>query len=229
MSTMRLLGGTCFLALVMAMPAAAQDSEVAPRYGNGPQYSTPAEQAQTENLNRQYTNGTDESPNALNGEAPRGTPSMQAQQYDEQRAQYDATQQDYASQQDEYAAERAQYARDLRRYDLARYEYDYPRPYSYEFENVRLRSLDRIAEPSEQLYQVPIEGPTGRYVGRVRNVQIGPNGWPSRIEVALNRRVSVLVSPGHFRYDPYNRVLFTDLTRDDLWSTPGARVMQYED
>src|ERR1043166_7970574 len=47
---------------------------------------------------------------------------------------------------------------------------------------------------------------------------------PARIEVALNRVVSVWVSSGHFRYDPYEHVLFTDLTRDELWDMPGATV-----
>ena len=225
----KLLAGCALAALLAASPAFAQDSDSAGPYGNGPQYSTPAEQAQTQDLNRQSTNGTDVSPAALNGEAPSGTPSAQSQQYDQERAQYDQSQERYQDQRDRYRAERAQYNRDIRRYDLARYDYSYPRPYAYEFDAGSLRPLNRIAEPSQQLYEVPIEGPSGRFVGRVRNVQIGTGGWPLRLEVALNRRVSVWVSPGHFRYDPYNRVLFTDLSRDELWEMPDARVEQYQD
>jgi hypothetical protein len=39
-------------------------------YGNGPQYSTPAEQARTRDLNEQAISGTTQSPAVLNGEAP---------------------------------------------------------------------------------------------------------------------------------------------------------------
>ena len=49
-------------------------------------------------------------------------------------------------------------------------------------------------------------------------------GRPRRVEIALNRVVSVWVTPGHFRYDPDERVLFTDLNRDELWMMPGATV-----
>lgn len=43
---------------------------VAQPYGNGPQYSTPAEQAQTRALNERAIDGSTQSPAQLNGEAP---------------------------------------------------------------------------------------------------------------------------------------------------------------
>jgi hypothetical protein len=84
--------------------------------------------------------------------------------------------------------------------------------------------LDMIAEPSQQLADVPIEGPNGVWVGRIRNVETGPDGRPARIEVALNHRVSVWVSPRSIRFDPRARVGFTNMTREDLWQMPGATV-----
>jgi hypothetical protein len=69
-----------------------------------------------------------------------------------------------------------------------------------------------------------VEGPDGRWVGRVRNVDIAPNGRPGRVEIALNRRVSVWVPAGDLRLDPDAHVVFTDLSRADLWQMPGATV-----
>jgi hypothetical protein len=36
--------------------------------------------------------------------------------------------------------------------------------------------------------------------------------------------VSVWVQPGDLRFDPEQHMLYTDLTRGDLWSMPGATV-----
>jgi len=72
------------------------------------------------------------------------------------------------------------------------------------------------------LAQAPVEGPDGQWVGKVRNVEIAPDGRPARVEVALNRRVSVWVQPGNLRFDPQDHIVFTSLTRADLWQLPGA-------
>jgi hypothetical protein len=87
-----------------------------------------------------------------------------------------------------------------------------------------VRPLYLIADPTHQLWNAPVEGPSGRFVGKIRNVETGPDGRPARVEVALNRMVSVWVRPGDLRFDPENHVVFTDLTRDDLWNMPGATM-----
>jgi len=201
-------------------PTAAQG------YRANSQESSPAEKAQTQQLNEQALSGTTQPPAELNGEA--GAQQMvqsDRQQYENQQQQYQDRQQQYEQQRERYRADRRQYARDVRHYDLARYEWtDYPRVYVYRYEAPDLRRLYLIADPTHQLAQLPVEGPSGRFVGKVRNVETGPDGRPQRIEVALNRIVSVWVSPGHFRYDPGQRVLFTDLNRSDLWTMPGATV-----
>lgn len=149
----------------------------------------------------------------------------QRAQYDQQRAQYEQNQQRYQDQQDRYRAQRHRYIHDLRRYDLARYEWtDWPRVYVYEYSSHRVRPLYLIADPTHQLFNAPVEGPSGRFVGKIRSVETGPDGRPARVEVALNRMVSVWVRPGDLRYDPNNHVAFTDLDRDDLWNMPGATV-----
>jgi len=208
------------VALTAAGPVAGQD------YGHTPQVSTPAEKAQTQQLNAQAIEGTTQAPAELNGQAaPQQIAQSDQQQYEDQQRQYQDQQQQYEQQRAQYRDEQRRYVRDVRRYDLARYEWsDYPRVYVYRYDAPDLRRLYLIADPTHQLAQVPVEGPSGRFVGKVRNVEAGPDGRPRRIEVALNRVVSVWVTPGHFRYDPNQRVLFTDLTRGELWTMPGATV-----
>ena len=163
----------------------------------------------------QYTEPPNQYPNNSGG------PS----QYDAQQQQYQGQMQQYRDQQQRYSNDRERYMRNLRDYDIAQYEWSYPAPYAYHYgRGYGLRPLYLIAEPSQQLAQAPVEGPGGRWVGRVRNVDIGPDGRPFRIEVALNRRVSVWVSPGDLRFDPAEGILYTDLSRGDLWSMPGATI-----
>lgn len=171
----------------------------------------------------QYTEPPNQYPNAAEGNVP---PQSGAQdQYQMQRQQYEDQLQQYQNAQQHYRYDRSRYARDLRAYDLAQYEWSYPAPIAYHYgDYYGLRPLYLIAEPSTQLWRAPVEGPDGRWVGRVRNVDIAPDGRPLRVEVALNRRVSVWVQPGDLRYDPADHVLFTDLTRGDLWTMPGATV-----
>ena len=129
----------------------------------------------------------------------------------------------YGEQQQNYQNERQRYAEDIRDYDLAQYAWTYPAPVQYRYDEGGLQPLYLIAEPSQQLSQVPVAGP-GNWVGRVRNVETGPDGRPLRVEIALNRRVSVWVRPGDLRFDPDGHVLYTDLTRDRLWEMPGATI-----
>jgi len=232
MRTKSLVLGSAGISIMAAFMMAS--SSLAQGYSANSQESTPAERAQTQQLNNQATNGTTQSPAELNGNAFASQQMAQSDrdQYDDQQQQYDQQQQQYQDQQEryqdqraQYRAQRHQYVRDLRRYDLATYEWtDYPRVYVYRYEGPQLRRLYVIADPTHQLAQVPIEGPSGRFIGKVRNISTDVDGRPLRVEVALNRKVSVMVKPDHFRFDPESRVLFTDLTRDDLWSLPGGTI-----
>lgn len=206
---------------VLALAGGFAAPSLAQYAGNPPQYSTPAEKAQTQQLNQQAVDGTIASPAALNGEggdpgAPSAVNQARRQRYEAQQAQY---QEDMAR----YRAQHRQYIRDIHRYDEARFYFtDYPHPYPYRYDDAHLERLYLIAEPSEQLANAPVEGRDGVWVGRVRNVEVGVDGRPRRVEVALNRRVSVWVDPGDMRFDPEDRIVFTDLSRADLWNMPGA-------
>lgn len=212
-----IMGGVAALALAgsFAAPGFAQYS------GNPPQVSTPEEKAQTQQLNTRAQEGTTASPAALNGQggdvnAPSAENQARQEQYQNQQAQYE---QDRAR----YEAQRRHYERNIHRYDEARYHFtDYPHAYPYRYEDAHLTRLYLIAEPSQQLANAPVEGPDGNWVGRVRNVEVGMDGRPRRVEVALNRRVSVWVSPGDLRFDPVNKIVYTNLSRADLWDLPGA-------
>lgn len=187
------------------------------RYGSGPPESTPTEMQQTGQLNQQQANGA-QSSNAAQ--------AQDQAQYEDQQQQYNGQMQNYQAQQQRYQDDRARYNANLAAYDLAQYEWSYPAAVVYHYgEGYGLRPLYLIAEPSTQLWRAPIEGPDGRWVGRVRNVEIAPDGRPSRVEVALNRRVSVWVRPGDLRYDPGTHILYTDLRRGDLWNMPGATLV----
>ncbi|HEY2033560.1 MAG TPA: hypothetical protein VGH02_07705 [Rhizomicrobium sp.] len=212
-----IMGGVAALALAgsFAAPGFAQ------YVGNPPQYSTPEERAQTQQLNAQAQDGTTASPSALNGQggdmdAPSATNRARQAQYQDQQAQYE---QDRAR----YEAQRRHYERNIHRYDEARFYFtDYPHAYPYRYEDAHLTRLYLLPEASEQLANAPVEGPGGNWVGRVRNVEIGMDSRPRRVEIALNHRVSVWVSPGDLRFDPVDHVVYTDLSRADLWDMPGA-------
>jgi hypothetical protein len=216
---------------LLAIPAVAQ-SDLYP-----PQYSSPAERAQTQQLNEQNADGANATPAQLNGEAqatqpdtygseqpPYGSePSDPQTQYQQQMQQYQNQQQQYQDQRTQYEDQKAQYHHELRWYDQARWNYDYPHSYAYEFDGPRLRHFSLIREPS-RFADVPVEGPDGAWVGRIRDVETAPDGRPERVEVSLNHRVSVWVDPRDLRFDPSENVVYTDLTRHALWDLPGATV-----
>ncbi len=138
--------------------------------------------------------------------------------------QYQDQQQQYQDQQQQYEDQKAHYRHELRWYDQARWNYDYPHAFAYEYDEPRLMRLYLMSEPSQQLADAPVEGPGGQWVGRVRNVETAPDGRAARVEIALNHRVSVWVDPRDLRFDPDEHVVYTDLTRHALWELPGATV-----
>jgi hypothetical protein len=148
------------------------------------------------------------------------------QQYQQQQQQYQQQQQDYQDKQGQYDDRKRQYDRDVQHYDRAQWNYnDYPAVYDYRYDdNPRLTRLYLIAEPSQQLANAPVEGPAGIWVGKVRNVETGVDGRPVHVEIALNHRVSVWVEPDNLRFDANDRVVFTNLTRAQLWNMLGATV-----
>lgn len=202
--------------------------------GNPPQYSSPAERAQTQQLNEQNIGGTTQSPAELNGDPARvsasgyggyddsqSAPDYQQQQYDQQGQQYRDRREQYLSERDRYDRERNDYRRSMRRYDQIRWDYNFPHPYADDYYDPRLQRLDLVWAPRRQLWNVPVQGRHGMWVGRIREVDRAVDGKLLRIEISLNRRVSVWVRPWNLRFDPDDHVAYTNLSRDDLWNMPG--------
>src|SRR5579871_2848028 len=160
-------------AAAMAGTAALAQSGHDNRYGSGPPESTPSEMQQTDQLNQQQMNGA---------ESDNTRQSQYQDQYQGQQQQYNDQMQHYQAQQQRYQYDRQRYNARLAAYDIARYEWSYPAPLTYHYgEGYGLQPLYLLAEPSQQLWRAPIEGPSGHWVGRVRNVEIAPDGRPSRI------------------------------------------------
>lgn len=197
---------------------AQPNPSAAPSYANPPStnYYGAAPPAPEQYGSPAQTPPTRPSPYAQNGDAQT--------QYQVQQQQYDEQQNAYQNREQAYEAQRGRYESNIRAYDRAMYDWAYPAAIAYRYDGGGLEPLYLIAEPSQQLFQIPVEDPGGRWVGRVRNVETAPDGRPARVEVALNRRVSVWVQPGDLRYDPDAHVLFTDLSRPQLWQLPGATV-----
>jgi len=245
-ATIALAGMISVMPTASFAQTASRDTNVRGSHQSQPQVSSPAEQQRTRELNLKAAGGTSQTPASLNGvtaptplpvvtapQASNGVPGYQLaqndnaqQQYQDQQQQYQQQQGEYQDKQNQYDDQKREYDHNIRRYDNARWNYnDYPTAFSYRYDDSpRLRRLYLIAEPSQQLANAPVEGPSGAWVGRIRNVETGVDGRPKRVEIALNRRVSVWVDPGDLRFDADDHVVFTDLTRDQLWQTPGATV-----
>jgi hypothetical protein len=148
------------------------------------------------------------------------------QQYQDQQQQYQQQQQQYQDKQQQYDEQKHVYDRNVRQYDQERWNYvDYPHAYAYRYEDSpQMMRLYLVAEPAQQMANAPVEGPSGMWVGKIRNIETGVDGRPARVEISLNRRVSVWVHPGDLRFDPDDHIVFTDLTRDQLWDMPGATI-----
>jgi hypothetical protein len=225
----------------------SQDNGLYGSQVNPPQVSSPAEKQETRKLNSQAVDGTTQSPAVLNGEAPATNtqtppadpqssnmpPHNQSaqndaaqQQYQEQQQQYQQQQQQYQDKQVQYDEQKRQYDHNVRHYDEARWAYtDYPTAYAYRYDDSpHLRRLYLIADPGQQLANAPVEGPSGNWVGRIRNIETGFDGRPTRVQIALNHRVFVWVGADNLRFDAEDHVVFTRLTRDDLWNSPDAAV-----
>ena len=216
----------------VATLALCASADIASAQNDPTQYSTPAEQQQTQQLNSQATNGTTTAtPEQLNGRPEaadsEGPPPPNAEQQE-----YERQLRINRAQQSQYEEESAQYHAQYGDAPVSDsgpppapppgYEptaYPPAPPYSY---SDNLWTLGRIADPTHQLAQLPIEGPDGRWIGKVRNVDVDSGGFARRLEVAVDPQHSVWVAPSHFRYDADNKLLFSDLSYDQLWQHPGA-------
>lgn len=169
--------------------------------------STPAEQAETARINRQI--GTDN--RAMDDRAKADNTRYQAErtQYQGQRTQYEGQLQNNQAQQAEYDAKSARYDELRDRYAAERAAYHrgaWPRRYA------SLTAMER----DDNLVGNRVELINGRSVGTVTDTSHGRNGSVTAVFVRLDNNRTVWIDATDVRYDRGERVIMTNLDRNDL-------------
>jgi len=164
------------------------------------QSSTPAEQAQTQQLNQNVTNAN----NAAVAQSDQANAEYQAQQqlYQQQLQQYRASRQNYEERSARYYAARDRYISAHARYHRgvwsSRYEHS-------------------IVVYKADLLGAPVETYNGRIVGHVEELALA-NGHVDALRVTLNHdRGDVWIESADLRFNADERVVKTDLDRHDLY------------
>lgn len=180
------LWGTCF---ALALSGAA--------LGQTATSSSPAEQAQTQQLN-QNADGASATP----GDTSNPQYQAQQQRYQDQQQQYQADRRKYEAQAERYEAARDRYAAERARYHRgiwpARYEHD------------MIVNTSDLLGASVQTYN-------GHTVGHVEEIAQSPSGHVDALRVALERGDGdVWIDAGDLRFDATEKLVMTDLDGRDL-------------
>jgi hypothetical protein len=208
------VSGLALSAFLIAAPAMAQQDNSFPTpsgdrvdaNGMPTTHSTPAEAAQTDNLNQQADSAAAQpSPQASDNDAQY---QAQQQQYQNQLQQNQQAQQDYQNQKAAYAdatahyedmrarfaAERAAYHRDL-------WPADY-RPWEL--------------RPDFAVMHARVEITNGDHVGTVTAIARDRGGRIEGLEVSLDSGKMVWIDAADARFNRTDGILMTDLDRSDL-------------
>ncbi|MGZ5998652.1 MAG: PRC-barrel domain-containing protein [Rhizomicrobium sp.] len=191
-----MLSGAAGLLLVGA-PAFAQSNNADSNYN---QNSTPAERAQTNELNT--------------GAATRARDAGDANaaardEYDAQRAAYERSLNDYGMRKAAYDNERA-------RYDDLRHDYDRDRAQRWSAFPHRERFHDVLSLHADDLVGLTVSTRTGDRIGRIRDVHFASNGRVDRIAIDVGARRTAWVYADDVRYNPEARAILIDLSRDQV-------------
>jgi multidrug efflux pump subunit AcrA (membrane-fusion protein) len=207
------VSGLALSAFLIAVPASAQSNHVDAN-GMPTDHSTPAEQAQTANLNAQVTQSNGEiSAQDNNNQAKY---QIQQQQYQEQLQQNQAAQQNYQDQRAAYHDQTAQYEplRDRYRAERAAYHrYEWPS----RFAEWRLKNDGSLLNARVQLIN-------GDRVGNVTAVARAPDGVIEGLEVELDGGKIVWIDSTDARFDRVNGEIITDLYASDLRHMADERI-----
>lgn len=205
-----ILGGAAIAALVLYGPAFAQDAGMT-------QNSTPAEKAQTQELNagqQQDATGSAVTDAAAKDEYQQKLQIFEQQQqtYQQQRAHYD----------NETARYDANHAVWRHRYDSAHWgERSY---YGVSYGDSHLVRLSTLADPEHQLAFALVVGPEGNWIGKINDVDSNWGGHPERVQIAISDSRAVWVNPSDLRYDLDEHIVITKLTRGQLAQMPNTRL-----
>ena len=188
---MKLSAGVLSLsALLLAAPGFAQDHVNAA--GMPTNHSTPEEQAQTADLNRQIQQDTQ----AADAQAAANNAQFQAQQqqYQEQLQQNQAAQQQYANETAQYEALRDRYAAERRAYRRAVWPDRY---------------RDWVVERDARLIGSRVEIVNGDRVGTVEAIARTRAGRIEALRVGLDSGRTVWIDEADIRFNRQDRIVIT--------------------
>lgn len=164
------------------------------------QNPTPQERAQTQQLN-----------NGAANDAVTSTSAVQAQD--------DANQAQYQQQQEQYQNDKDRYDAQQQRYQDRRAEYDYDRthPFSWWHERYDEATLNHFYDvPRAELVDLRVMREDGFTVGRIREIDRHGDGRVEAVRVIFRDGESAWIKTRDLRYDPEDRIVFTDLSVAEL-------------
>jgi hypothetical protein len=185
------LGSAALAGFLLVAPALAS--------GTSPD-SSPAERAQTDQLNTDAANRAHSDTDAN---------SAAQSDYDAARAAYESNLNDYDARKATYDDDRAGY--EARRHDYERYRdqrWGAFRDHDGYHELASLRSSDLVGQ------LVSTRG--GEHIGRIRDVDYSADGRVNRIAIAVRYNRVAWLYADDVRYDPKSRAILIDLSRDQV-------------
>lgn len=185
---MKLFFGTTAALLLAAAPAFAQVSP----YDTNP---TPQERQQTDRLNQSA---------ADDASAP-VAPSSSEADYAAKKAEYDRRMREYNARRDVYEHERDRY-----RADRADYAHRWNAFYGYR----GFRDVDTMSGRTLVGLRVSTHG--GGRIGHIRDIDRNADGRVIRVAVSTGGGTVAWIDADDLRFDPVNREVMTDLSRDDI-------------
>ena len=207
------VSGLALSAFLMAAPAMAQSAHVDAN-GMPTDHSTPAEQAQTSNLNSQVTESNAEISAQDNNNQSKY--QIEQQQYQQQMQQHQAAQENYQDQKAAYQDQRARYEalRERFREERAAYHrYEWPT----RFAEWRLKNDGSLMDARVQLIN-------GDRVGNVVGVARAEDGVIEGLEVKLDSGKVVWIDSADARFDRSNGQIITNLYASDLRHMADERI-----
>jgi len=186
------LGSAALAGLLLAVaPALASSTS---------QESSPAERAQTDQLNTDAAN-----------RARSDTAANNAAQSD-----YDAARAAYESNLNDYAAGNATYDKDRASYETRRRDYERNRDQRWGAFRDHDRYHDIASFHSSDLVGKVVSTRGGERIGRIRDVDYSPDGRVNRIAIAVRYNRVAWLYADDVRYDPRSRTILIDLSRDQV-------------
>lgn len=165
------------------------------------QNPTPQERAQTQQLNSSAANDTTTSNAAV-------------------QSQNDANQAQYQAQQDQYQNDRAHYAAQRARYldERAAFNFDRTHPSRWWHDRYGRATLNHFYDiPRDELVGLRIVRDNGYMVGRISEVTRRDDGKVLRMHVELRDGERAWIDARDVRYDPVDRIVFTDLSAGAIY------------